>query len=69
MKLRHPITAAEYELLEDGSVRVVDTEGREGRFDATGRHLEGELRTADPHIVDWVAMKKLPSRRQLTADD
>jgi len=69
MKLKHPITSAEYELLEDGTVRVVDVEGREGRFDATGRHLDGELRSADPHIIDWVSMRKLPSRRRLKAED
>lgn len=63
MRITHPITAAVYELVEDGSVRVVDVEGREGHFDKTGRHLSGELRIADPHIIDWVAMKSLPSRR------
>lgn len=69
MKLKHPLTSAEYELLDDGTVRVVEVDGREGRFDATGRHLDGELRIADPHIIDWVAMKTLPSRRRLNPND
>lgn len=69
MKLNHPITSAEYELLDDGTISVTEVDGRQGRFDASGRHLEGELRFADPHILDWVGMAKLPSRRSITPAD
>jgi hypothetical protein len=69
MKLKHPITSAEYELLDDGTISVTEVDGRHGRFDVNGRHLEGELRIADPHILDWVGMTKLPSRRSITPAD
>ena len=54
MKMTHPLTSAVYESEADGSVRVTDTDGRQGWFRADGHHLRGELRSADPHILDWV---------------
>lgn len=54
MKLVHPLTSAVYESEDDGSVRVTETDGRQGWFTPKGEHLRGEVRSADPHIVDWV---------------
>jgi len=63
----HPLTSAVYESDEDGSVRVTDTEGRQGWFTAQAEYIRGELRAADPHIVDWVGgrqAKRASSRLQ-----
>jgi len=54
MKMVHPLTSAVYERQDDGSVLVTDTDGREGWFTPTGDYIRGELRSADPHIIDWV---------------
>ena len=54
MKMVHPLTLAVYEDEEDGSVRVTETDGRQGWFTPLGDHIRGEVRSADPHIIDWV---------------
>jgi len=54
MRMVHPLTAAVYESEADGSVRVTTTDGVEGWFSPDGQYLRGELRAADPHIIDWV---------------
>jgi NAD(P)-dependent dehydrogenase (short-subunit alcohol dehydrogenase family) len=54
MKLRHPLTGAIYETVEDGLVRVTDDGGRSGLFHPDGRWRSGELRSADPHFLGWV---------------
>lgn len=54
MKMVHPLTSAVYEDEEDGSVRVTETDGRQGWFTPLGDHIRGEVRSADPHIIDWV---------------
>lgn len=54
MKMVHPLTSAVYEDEEDGSVRVTETDGRQGWFTPQGDHIRGEVRSADPHIIDWV---------------
>ena len=56
--MAHPLTAAVYEDEDDGSVRVTEADGRQGWFSPDGQHLRGELRTADPHILDWVGGRK-----------
>ncbi len=58
MKMTHPLTSAEYEGEPDGSVRVTETDGRHGWFSADGQYLRGEVRAADPHILDWVGGRK-----------
>jgi hypothetical protein len=63
MKMKHPLTAAVYEDEADGSVRVTETDGRQGWFSVDGRYLRGEVRAADPHILDWVGGRK--AKRQL----
>ena len=54
MKMVHPLTSAVYEDEEAGSVRVTETDGRQGWFTPLGDHIRGEVRSADPHIIDWV---------------
>ena len=67
MKTTHAITGATYELADDGLVRVTERDGREGLFHPDGRWASGDLRFADPHLIDWVGGKKLGSNR-LTGD-
>ena len=56
MKLTSPLTGAVYESTEDGLVLVTETDGTTGIFRADGRHVSGELRFADPHLIDWIGM-------------
>lgn len=68
MRLVHPLTSAVYERQDDGSVLVTEVDGRQGWFSAVGEHLRGELRAADPHIIDWVGGRqatKLTGRLRL----
>ncbi len=54
MKVVHPLTSAVYESEGDGTVRVTEADGRQGWFTPQAEYLRGEVRAADPHIVDWV---------------
>ena len=68
MRLVHPLTSAVYERQDDGSVLVTDTDGRQGWFTPVGDYIRGELRSADPHIIDWIGgrqAKKLSGRLRL----
>jgi hypothetical protein len=55
--LRHPLSGTLYERIGDPpcAVRVVGTDGVEGIFDDSARHLSGERRTADIAMCRWVA--------------
>ena len=72
--LKHPITGATYRLRDDGLVEV-ENNGRIGSFECDGRHVEGELRHADPHMLLWLAGPQLPTgsdvrlNRPSTAND
>lgn len=71
MRMVHPLTSAVYERQDDGSVLVTDTEGHQGWFTSQGDHIRGDLRAADPHIIDWVGgrqAKKMSGRLRLNAD-
>ena len=57
-QLRHPLTGASYSLREDGLVEV-DNNGLKGRFRFDGKHVSGELRMADPHMLLWLAGPQL----------
>ena len=59
-QLKHPLSGAIYTLVGDGVVEV-DNNGLTGRFDARGRHLDGELTHADPHMLVWLAGPQLPT--------
>ena len=59
----HPDINTDFELLDDGRVRVRDHDlGTEGIFDINGRWCEGALRSADNHMVRWVADMTTRSR-------
>ena len=66
--IRHPLSGATYDLLEDGTVQVVTRDGRTGIFDDRGHWLSGEAKHADPHLCLWIGGKELPNRFQLAAD-
>lgn len=56
-KIRHALSGAVYEWADDdrGPVLVTDREGRQGRFDRDGYHLEGVVYSADPELCRWIA--------------
>ena len=56
MKMTSALTGAVYERTDDGLVLVTEKDGRTGTFRPDGRHVSGELRYADPHMIDWVGM-------------
>lgn len=66
--IRHPLSGATYDLLDDGTVQVVTRDGRTGIFDSHGHWLSGEVKQADPHLCLWIGGKELPNRFQLAAD-
>jgi hypothetical protein len=57
--LKHPVSGAVYTLREDGLVEV-ENNGLKGTFTFDGRHQEGDLRQADPHMLVWIAGPQLP---------
>ena len=57
--LRHALSGALYTVIGDNRVQV-ENNGLIGVFDATGQHIEGELRHADPHMLVWLAGPQLP---------
>lgn len=59
MKLKHAISGAVYELLEDGRVKV-ENNGLVGYFNADATFDSGELRQADPHMICWLGGPQMP---------
>ena len=56
--VKHPIKNQTFELLDDGTIKVVDRDaGTEGIFSRLGRHLDGTLGFADPQMLDWIGGK------------
>ena len=55
-RIQHALTRAVYEWAPDdhGPVLVTERDGREGRFDREGRHVAGQVRSADPEMCRWV---------------
>lgn len=66
--IKHPLSGATYDLMDDGTIRVVARDGRTGLFDKHGSWLSGEARQADPHLCLWIGGKELPNRFQMAAD-
>jgi hypothetical protein len=66
--IKHPLSGATYDLMDDGSIRVVTRDERTGFFDHHGRWLSGDARHADPHLCLWIGGKELPNRFQPAAD-
>ena len=61
MKVRHPLLNQTFELQADGTVRVDDLDrGTHGYFERSGRPVRGELRYADPQLLDWVGGRDAP---------
>ena len=53
--VKHPVKNQTFELLEDGTVRVEDLDQKlTGIFRREGKRVSGELRFADPQMLDWV---------------
>src|SRR5205814_2765135 len=52
--IRHPMFPNSYYAPDDDRTVRVTTETRWGRFDSTGRYLEGTLFEADPELCVWV---------------
>ncbi len=57
---RHALSGALYDVREDGLVVVQKNEIR-GVFRHDGTWVEGDLRTADPHLCGWIAGRQLGS--------
>ena len=66
--IKHPLSGATYDLLDDGSVQVVTPDGATGIFDKHGHWQSGEARHADPHLCLWIGGTDLPNRFQQAAD-
>lgn len=67
MKLTSALTGAVYERTDDGLVLVTNKDGTTGLFQADGRHVSGELRYADPHMIDWLGMPQATSLGRLAS--
>jgi nitrite reductase/ring-hydroxylating ferredoxin subunit len=59
-KLRHPLSGAVYERVEQGVVRVSTSDGRTGIFDDQGRRIEGDIGQVDPNMCGWIGGRQLP---------
>ena len=66
--IRHPLSGAVYDLAPDGRSVIVTKDGQSGRFDAEGRWMDGTVRTADPHLCNWVGGIRLTSRHRPVLD-
>ena len=58
-QLKHPISGALYSL-EGNHLVKVDNNGVVGYFTVDGQYHSGEIRQADPHLVQWLAGPQLP---------
>jgi hypothetical protein len=65
--IRHPLSGGTYDLMADGTIRVVSRDGLAGIFDTTGSWLSGDVKQADPHLCLWIGGKELPNRFQQAA--
>jgi nitrite reductase/ring-hydroxylating ferredoxin subunit len=59
-RLRHPLSGAVYERVEQGVVRVTTTDGRTGTFTDEGARIDGDLGQVDPNMCDWIGGRQLP---------
>jgi nitrite reductase/ring-hydroxylating ferredoxin subunit len=58
-KLRHPLSGAVYERVEERVVRVNTRDGRTGLFRDDGTRIEGDLGQVDPNMCDWIGGRQL----------
>lgn len=66
--LKHPLSGAIYDLLDDGEIQVKSRTGAVGVFDKHGRWRRGDLKQCDPHMCVWIADDKLENRFAAAAD-
>lgn len=59
-KLRHPLSGAIYERIDEGRVKVTAVDGRVGTFTDDGTRIDGEIGQADPNLCDWIGGRQLP---------
>jgi hypothetical protein len=62
-RLRHPLSGTEYFGEDDGTVTVVGSNGKSGRFTRAGDWISGERRTADAQLCLWVSDGAVQKRR------
>ena len=60
--IKHPLSGATYDLMDDGTIRVVTRDGVTGFFDRHGGWMSGDARQADPHLCLWIGGKELRTR-------
>lgn len=67
---RHPVRDEYYELLDDGLVRVSnEAETHVGVFAADGTWQSGDLKYADPHMLQWVGGLQASGTLSSAAED
>jgi nitrite reductase/ring-hydroxylating ferredoxin subunit len=64
-KLRHPLSGAIYERIDDGVVLVTTKDGRVGKFTDDGIRIEGDIGQVDPNMCGWIGGKQLPGAEGL----
>lgn len=57
-EMQHPLSGHVYGLDQHGFV-IVEKHGRSGRFRADGQWVDGEIRTADPELCQWIGGRQL----------
>lgn len=66
--IRHPLSGAIYDLAPDQTSILVEKDGQTGRFDVDGRWLDGSIRTADPHLCNWIGGARMASRHRVVLE-
>lgn len=66
--IRHPLSGATYDLAPDATTVTVERDGKSGRFDTEGRWIDGDIRTADPHLCQWIGGQRMVSRHRPVSD-
>ena len=56
---RHALSGALYDVRPDGNVHV-ELGARHGVFSPQGRHISGDLYSADPQLCLWLAGPQVP---------
>lgn len=62
IQAHHWLANQTYVRQDDDTIAVhCHKSGRDGRFNADGDWLDGELKYADPHMLEWVGRPQMPS--------
>ena len=64
--LKHPLSGAVYDITDSGMISVT-TDDSSGLFDRDGVWIEGDLRSCDPQMCNWLAsgVHELAGRRPM----